>query len=69
MERDVEKDCSKEYFIDTLRRIADTLESGERLRIQVAGKRFTIPGAARLSVEHEVEDGSHELEMQLSWTD
>lgn len=68
MDRDVEKDCSKEYFVDTLRRIADSIEGGDRLRIQVSGTRVSIPGRARLSIEHEAEGGDHELELQLSWS-
>jgi len=66
-DRDVEKDCSKDYFVDTLRRLADALERDEPFRVQVAGKRFTVPGSATLSVEHEAEGGAEELELQLSW--
>lgn len=67
-ERDVERDCTPEYFVDTLRRIADAVEAGESVRIQVAGHRFTVPSDAHLSVEHEVEDGEEELELQLKWS-
>jgi len=64
-DRDVERDCSVETFVESLRRLADALESGEPFRIQVAGKRFTVPKGASLSIEHEVEDGDEELEFQL----
>ena len=67
-DRDVEKDCPPARFVDTLRRLADALERGEAFRIQVAGQRFEVPEDARLSIEHEVEDGQEELELQLSWT-
>lgn len=66
-ERDVERHCSKEDFIATLRRVADALERGEAVRIQVAGKRFSIPTSAELSIEHEVEGDEAELELQLRW--
>ncbi len=66
-DRDVEIDRSKDQFVSTLRRIADALESGAPVRIQVGGKRFTIPADARFSVEHEAEGGSEELELQLCW--
>ena len=69
MERDVEKDCTPKYFIDTLRRLADGLEAGDKFRIQVAGQRMVIPTDAKLSIEHEAEDGTHELEFQLSWSE
>ena len=67
-ERDVERNRSPAEFIDTLRRLADALERGEPFRVQVEGKRFTVPRDAALSVEHEVaEDGAEELELQLRW--
>ena len=37
VERDVEKDVSTPQFVDTLRRLADSLEAGESFRIQVEG--------------------------------
>lgn len=67
MDRDVEKDCTPQYFVESLRRIADAVERGEAFRIQVAGTRFTVPVRAALSIEHEAEDGAHELELQLKW--
>ena len=56
-DRDVERDCSTADFVATLRRVADALERGESVRIQVAGRRFTVPASAALSIEHEVEGG------------
>ena len=67
MSRDVERDCSRDEFVQTLRRIADALESDESFRIQVRNLRFTVPKSAELSIEHEVEDGEEELELQLRW--
>jgi amphi-Trp domain-containing protein len=66
-DRDVERDCSPTEFVSTLRRVADALERGESVRIQVAGKRFTVPASASLSIEHEAEGGQEELELQLRW--
>lgn len=65
--RDVERNCTTETFVETLRRLADALEAGEPFRIQVAGKRFTVPASAVLSIEHEVTDGEEEVELQLRW--
>ena len=66
-DRDVERDCNKDQFVTTLRRLADALEGGEAFRIQVVSKRFTVPADAELSIEHEAEGGSEELELQLRW--
>lgn len=66
-DRDVERDVNREQFVATLRRVADSIEGGEAVRIQVAGKRFTIPATAELSIEHEAEGGEEELELQLRW--
>ncbi|HBU48791.1 MAG TPA: amphi-Trp domain-containing protein [Myxococcales bacterium] len=68
MARDVERDCSVDEFVSTLRRIADALEQEESFRIQVRGLRFTVPKSAELSIEHEAEDGEEELELQLKWS-
>lgn len=66
-DRDVERNVNREQFAATLRRVADAVEGGEGVRIQVAGKRFTIPASAELSIEHEAEGGDEELELQLRW--
>lgn len=66
-DRDVERDCTTATFVESLRRLADALEKGEPFRIQVAGKRFVVPAEAKLSIEHEAEGGSEELEFQLKW--
>lgn len=67
-ERDVERNCNPVEFIETLRRLADALERGEPFRVQVEGKRFTVPRDATLSVEHEADEtGAEELELQLRW--
>jgi amphi-Trp domain-containing protein len=66
-ERDVERDCSKDQFVTTLRRLADALEANESFRIQVVNKRFVVPANADLSIEHEAEGDAEELELQLRW--
>lgn len=67
-ERDVEKNVPVAKFVETLRRLADALESGEPFRIQVEGKRFQVPRDAALVIEHEVEDGSEEFSLELQWS-
>lgn len=65
--RDVEKNYPKSLFIAKLRRLADCLEQGARFRIQVAGKRISIPPGAAISVEHERGSTAEEVEFQLRW--
>lgn len=66
-ERDVERNVSPTEFVQTLRRIAEAIEKGESVRIQVANKRFTLPRTATLSIEHEAGGGDEELELQFRW--
>jgi amphi-Trp domain-containing protein len=66
-DRDVDRSCSRDEFVAALRRLADALEKGEQYRIQVAGKRFVVPGSAELSIEHEAEGGDEELAFELRW--
>ena len=67
-DRDVEKVVGRAKFVSTLRRVADAVEAGAPVRIQVAAKRFVVPAGAALSIEHEAESGEEELELQLKWT-
>jgi amphi-Trp domain-containing protein len=67
-QRDIEKNVAKDYFIDTLRRLADALERGEPFRIQVQNQRFEVPGTAALVIEHEVEGAREELSLELQWS-
>ena len=66
-ERDETREVTRTQFIETLRRIADALESGERVRIQVHGERVEIPSRASLSIEHERDEAGDEIELQLRW--
>lgn len=68
-ERDVEKEYSKEDFVDKLRRLADSIESGENFRISIAGEAIYVPDRAKFTIEHERGDGEHEIEFQIKWED
>jgi amphi-Trp domain-containing protein len=65
--RDIEINCSTEQFIEKLRRLADSLESGDPFSIQISGERLTIPKNAVFSVEHERKDEKQEVEFQIKW--
>jgi amphi-Trp domain-containing protein len=66
-DRDIEKVYSTEEFVAKLRRLADSLETGKRFEIQVAGERVYVPERAEFTVEHEREEGEEEIEFQLKW--
>jgi amphi-Trp domain-containing protein len=66
--RDIEKAYPQAKFIEKLRRLADTLESGGTFRIQVAGERVAIPAGAIINIEHEREGDDEEIEFQLKWS-
>lgn len=66
-DRDIDRNCSKDEFAAALRRLADALEKGEAFRIQVAGKRFTVPESAELVIEHEAEGEDEELALEMRW--
>jgi amphi-Trp domain-containing protein len=65
--RDVEKNYSVKEMIKKLRRLADCLEQGKRFQMQVAGERISIPATAIISVEHERDISSEEVEIQFKW--
>jgi len=66
-ERDVTKNLFDEGFISKLRRLADGLEAGEQFVIQIAGERIRVPKGASVSVEHERDADSEEIEFQITW--
>jgi amphi-Trp domain-containing protein len=67
-ERDVEKVYSTAEFVAKLRRLADSLESGEKFEIQIAGERIYVPVRAEFNLEHEREGKQEEIEFQIKWT-
>lgn len=68
-QKDLEKNKSKKYFVNTLRRIADAIESGENIKIQILNNKIKVPYYAETSIEYESSKGKHELELQLKWID
>jgi len=65
--RDIEKTYSTREFVDKLRRFADSLESGQKFEIQIAGERIYVPVRAEFSVEHERSESAEEIEFQIKW--
>jgi len=67
-ERDIEKVYSTPEFVAKLRRLADSLEKGEKFEIQIAGERVYVPVRAEFSVEHERDESEEEIEFQIKWS-
>lgn len=66
--RDIERTYTAKQFVSKLRRLADAIESDQRFRIQIGGERVHIPSDATISVEHEREGSSEEVEFQIRWS-
>ena len=66
-ERDIEKVYSTSEFVAKLRRLADSLESGNKFEIQIAGERIYVPVRAEYNIEHERQEGEEEIEFQIKW--
>jgi len=66
-DRDIEKTYSTSEFVSKLRRLADSLESGEKFEIQIAGERVYVPVRATYNIEHERGDSEEEIEFQIKW--
>lgn len=67
-ERDIEKAYSTAEFVAKLRRLADSLESGEKFEIQIAGERIYVPVRAQYNIEHERGESEEEIEFQIKWS-
>ena len=66
--RDIEKGYTNAEFAAKLRRLADSLETGEKFEIQIAGERVYVPVRAEYTVEHERCDDEEEIEFQIKWS-
>ena len=67
-DRDIEKHYPLDQFVEKLRRLADSLEKGERFEIDIAGERISVPVRATYNIEHEREAGEEEIEFQIKWS-
>ena len=67
-DRDIEKSYPTADFVAKLRRLADSLEKGQRFEIRIAGERIYVPARATFSIEHEREGNEEEIEFQIKWT-
>jgi len=65
--RDVEKDYPLPQFVAKLRRLADSLENGDRFEIEIAGERVSVPVRASDNIEHERATDEEEIEFQIKW--
>lgn len=65
--RDIEKHYSKAEFVAKLRRLADSIEGGDRFVIQIAGERIAVPARAIFNIEHERSSDEEEIEFQIKW--
>jgi amphi-Trp domain-containing protein len=66
-DRDIEKGYTTTEFVAKLRRLADSLESGKKFEIQIAGERIYVPVRAKYNIEHEREGLEEEIEFQIKW--
>lgn len=67
-DRDVEKTYPISEFVAKLRRLADSLETGDAFEIQIAGERIYVPVRATFNIEHERGGGEEEIEFQIKWS-
>ena len=66
-ERDIEKTYTTKQMVAKLRRLADSLENGKQYKIQIAGKKISIPTKAVFNIEHERGKKTEEVEFQFKW--
>jgi amphi-Trp domain-containing protein len=66
--RDIEKDYPLPEFIEKLRHFADTLAQRQRVEIQIAGGRISVPVRATNNIAHDRDDDEEEIEFQIKWS-
>lgn len=65
--RDITKGYAKSQFVAKLRRLADSIETGEAFSIQIARERIHVPARAVFTIEHEKAADAEEIEFQITW--
>jgi amphi-Trp domain-containing protein len=65
--RDITKGYPKSQFVAKLRRLADSIETGEAFSIQIARERIHVPARAVFTIEHEKSSEAEEIEFQITW--
>jgi amphi-Trp domain-containing protein len=65
--RDITKGYPKSQFVAKLRRLADSIETGESFSIQIASERIHVPARAVFTIEHEKSAEAEEIEFQITW--
>ncbi len=65
--KDLEKHYRAPDVVAKLRRLADALEANEPFRIQISGRRVTVPPGAIVMIEHEVRGREEEVDIELKW--
>lgn len=65
-EKLMEKELSRNAYINKLERLIESLKNGKSYTIQIKGKRIRVPADAQISVEYEKDD-QKELEFQIKW--
>ena len=66
-QRDIEKTYTRSEFVAKLRRLANSVETGEAFSIQIAGERIRVPARAAFNIEHERSSVEEEIEFQIKW--
>ena len=66
-DRDIEKTYTLAEFVSKIRRLADSLESGEKFEIQIANEKIYVPTSAVYNIEHERDSEGEEIEFQIKW--
>ena len=67
-ERDIERGYTNAEFVSKLRRLADSIEYGEKFEMQIGGERIYVPVSATFTVEHERSAKEEEVEFQIKWS-
>lgn len=67
-DRDIDHEYPLAEFIEKLRRLADSLETGKRFDIQIANERIYVPVRATYTIEHERSADEEEIEFQIKWS-
>ncbi len=65
--RDVTRAYTNSQFVAKLRRLADSIETGEPFSIQIARERIHVPARAVFTIEHEKAADAEEIEFQVTW--
>lgn len=67
MTKEIEKKYTKKQTVKILKRLVDSLVKDKNFRIQIKGKKVSIPQESEIEIEYEKDKKEEKIEIEIKW--